>query len=246
MNPVRVTIWNENRHESQAGSVPAEIYPEGMHGAIRDLLIEELSSDVSVATATLDEPEHGLSQNRIDNTDVLMWWGHEAHPEVEDKIVQRVYDAVLGGMGLIVLHSAHYSKIFKKLMGTTCSLRWRSSNDRELVWTVNPTHPIANGIPEPIIIPQQEMYGEYFDIPTPDELIFISSFSGGEVFRSGATWQRGLGKVFYFSPGDQDYPVYHQKEIGRVLANGVLWANPKKRSEPIDATFHPDGWFEKN
>ncbi len=244
MSQIRVTVWNENRHESQIGSIPARIYPTGMHGAIKELLLEELGDRISVETATLDTPEHGLTDEVVANTDVLLWWGHEAHPEVRDEVVQRVYDAVLGGMGLIVLHSAHYSKIFKKLMGTTCSLRWRSSHDRELVWTVNPTHPIAAGIPDPIIIPRQEMYGEYFDIPTPDELIFISSFSGGEVFRSGATWRRGLGRVFYFSPGDQDYPVYHQKEIGQVLANAVLWARPTLRTEPIDATFHPDGWFE--
>jgi trehalose utilization protein len=246
MTAVRVTVWNENRHEQQLDSVPAKIYPEGMHGAIKKLLIEQLKDEVLVETATLDQPEHGLSQQVIDNTDVLMWWGHEAHPEVSDEIVDRVYNAVLGGMGILVLHSAHYSKIFKKLMGTTCSLRWRSSEDRELVWTVNPTHPIAAGVPDPIVIPQQEMYGEYFDIPTPDELIFISSFSGGEVIRSGATWKRGLGKVFYFSPGDQDYPVYHQKEIGRVLANAVNWARPTVRTEPIDATFHPDGWIDNN
>ena len=246
MKPVRVTIWNENIHEQQQGSLPAKIYPEGMHGAIKNLLITQLKDDVVVHTATLEQPEHGLSQEVIDQTDVLMWWGHENHPGVSDEVVDRVYNAVLGGMGLVVLHSAHYSKIFKKLMGTTCSLRWRSSEDRELVWTVNPTHPIASGVPDPIVIPQQEMYGEYFDIPTPDELIFISSFTGGEVFRSGATWQRGLGKVFYFSPGDQDYPVYHQTEIGKVLANGVLWARPAKRSSPIDATFHPDGWIDNN
>jgi len=243
---VRVTIWNENIHEQQEGSVPAKIYPAGMHGAIKDLLLSELKDQVVVQTATLADPEHGLTAERLEQTDVLMWWGHEAHPQVSDEVVQRVYDAVLGGMGLIVLHSAHYSKIFKKLMGTTCSLRWRSSKDRECVWNVNPTHPITQGLPDPIVIPLQEMYGEYFDIPTPDELIFISSFTGGEVFRSGATWKRGLGKVFYFSPGDQDYPVYHQKEIGRVLANAAIWAKPVVRTERIDATFHPDGWFEKN
>jgi trehalose utilization protein len=243
---VRVTIWNENIHEQQEGSVPAKIYPAGMHGAIKDLLLSELKDQVVVQTATLADPEHGLTAERLEQTDVLMWWGHEAHPQVSDEVVQRVYDAVLGGMGLIVLHSAHYSKIFKKLMGTTCSLRWRSSKDRECVWNVNPTHPITQGLPDPIVIPLQEMYGEYFDIPTPDELIFISSFTGGEVFRSGATWKRGLGKVFYFSPGDQDYPVYHQKEIGRVLANAAIWAKPVVRTEPIDATFHADGWFEKN
>jgi trehalose utilization protein len=243
---VRVTIWNENIHEQQEGSVPAKIYPAGMHGAIKDLLLSELKDQVVVQTATLADAEHGLTAERLEQTDVLMWWGHEAHPQVSDEVVQRVYDAVLGGMGLIVLHSAHYSKIFKKLMGTTCSLRWRSSKDRECVWNVNPTHPITQGLPDPIVIPLQEMYGEYFDIPTPDELIFISSFTGGEVFRSGATWKRGLGKVFYFSPGDQDYPVYHQKEIGRVLANAAIWAKPVIRTEPIDATFHADGWFEKN
>lgn len=243
MSALKVTIWNENRHESQLGSVPATIYPNGMHGAIRDLLVAELKDEVQVHTATLDTFEHGLTTEVLATTDVLMWWGHEAHPEVSDEIVQRVYDAVLGGMGLVVLHSAHYSKIFKKLMGTSCSLRWRSSKDREVVWNVNPTHPITAGVPDPIVIPRQEMYGEFFDIPTPDELIFISSFSGGEVFRSGATWQRGLGKVFYFSPGDQDYPVYHQKEIGQVLANAAKWAKPVVRGLPIDATFHPDGWF---
>ena len=187
---VRVTIWNENIHEQQEGSVPAKIYPAGMHGAIKDLLLSELKDQVVVQTATLADPEHGLTAERLEQTDVLMWWGHEAHPQVSDEVVQRVYDAVLGGMGLIVLHSAHYSKIFKKLMGTTCSLRWRSSKDRECVWNVNPTHPITQGLPDPIVIPLQEMYGEYFDIPTPDEMIFISSFTGGEVFRSGATWKR--------------------------------------------------------
>ena len=240
---LRVTIWNENIHEQQEGSVAATIYPNGMHGAIRELLQNELGSGVEVSTATLEQDEHGLTIEVLENTDVLMWWGHEAHPQVSDEIVQRVYNSVLGGMGLIVLHSAHYSKIFKKLMGTSCSLKWRSSKDRECVWSVNPTHPITKGVADPIVIPLQEMYGEFFDIPTPDELIFISSFSGGEVFRSGATWRRGLGKVFYFSPGDQDFPVYHHKEIGKVLANAALWAKPTVRSTPIDATFHPDGWF---
>ena len=240
---LRVTIWNENIHEQQKGSVAATIYPNGMHGAIRELLQNELGSGVEVSTATLEQDEHGLTIEVLENTDVLMWWGHEAHPQVSDEIVQRVYDSVLGGMGLIVLHSAHYSKIFKKLMGTSCSLKWRSSKDRECVWSVNPTHPITKGVADPIVIPLQEMYGEFFDIPTPNELIFISSFSGGEVFRSGATWRRGLGKVFYFSPGDQDFPVYHHKEIGKVLANAALWAKPTVRSTPIDATFHPDGWF---
>ncbi|MCA1942290.1 MAG: ThuA domain-containing protein [Yonghaparkia sp.] len=242
--PLRVTVWNENRHENYPDSLTARLYPTGMHGAIAAGLTSLLGDAVSVRTATLDEPEHGLPQSVVDDTDVLLWWGHEAHPEVDDAVVDRLYDAVLGGMGIIVLHSGHYSKIFKKLMGTTCSLRWRNDGDREVVWTVDPTHPIAAGVPDPLVIEAQEMYGEFFDIPTPEELIFISSFSGGEVFRSGCTWTRGHGRVFYFSPGDQEYPVYNDPSIHRVLANGVQWAAPTRRGPAIDATFHARGWFD--
>ena len=243
MKPLRVTVWNENRHENYPGSTTARLYPDGMHGAIAAGLAGILAGDVAVRTATLDEPEHGLTAEVIEHTDVLVWWGHEAPGEVADEIVDRVVEAVLGGMGIVVLHSAHYSKIFKRLMGTTCSLRWRNDGDREIVWTVDPTHPIAQGVPDPLVIEAQEMYGEFFDVPTPDELIFISSFSGGEVFRSGATWTRGHGRVFYFSPGDQEYPVYHDASIHRILANGVRWAAPTRRGPSLDATFHARGWF---
>jgi trehalose utilization protein len=176
-----------------------------------------------VRTATLDEPEHGLTEEVLAGTDVLTWWGHAAHADVADEVVERVHRHVLSGMGLVVLHSGHWSKIFTRLMGTTCTLRWRNEHDRELIWTVDPTHPIAQGVPHPIVVPADEMYGEYFDVPPPDELIFISSFSGGEVFRSGCTWRRGHGRIFYFKPGDQDYPVYHHPDIRRVIANGVRW-----------------------
>lgn len=242
--PLRVTVWNENRHENYPDSLTAALYPTGMHGAIAEGLTELLGDGVTVRTATLDEPEHGLTSEVVAGTDVLLWWGHEAHPEVRDEIVERVHEAVLGGMGIIVLHSGHYSKIFRRLMGTTCSLRWRNDGDREIVWTVDPTHPIAAGVPDPLVIEAQEMYGEFFDIPTPEELVFISSFSGGEVFRSGATWTRGHGRVFYFSPGDQEYPVYRHPGIRRVIANAVVWAAPTRRGPAIDATFHPRGWFD--
>jgi trehalose utilization protein len=241
---IRVTVWNENIHERQAGSVAAQLYPAGMHGAIADGLRELLGDAAIVGTATMEQPEHGLDADVLDATDVLLWWGHEDHPGVADEVVDRVHAAVLGGMGLIVLHSAHYSKIFKRLMGTTCSLRWRNDRDREVVWTVAPRHPIAQGVSDPIVIDEQEMYGEFFDIPAPDELVFVSSFSGGEVFRSGATWQRGDGRVFYFSPGDQEYPVYHHPDVRRVLANAVRWAAPTRRGAPLDAIMHERGWFE--
>ena len=219
---IRVTVWGENRHEKIQERV-AKIYPEGMHTTIAQGIAENLP-DATVRTATLDEPSHGLTEEVLRETDVLTWWGHAAHAEVADDVVERVHRHVLSGMGLVVLHSGHWSKIFTRLMGTTCTLRWRNEHDRELIWTVDPTHPIARGVPHPLIIEEDEMYGEFFDIPAPDELVFISSFTGGEVFRSGCTFRRGHGKIFYFKPGDQDYPVYHHKDVRRVIANGVEWA----------------------
>jgi trehalose utilization protein len=242
--PIRVLVWGENRHEQLEPHV-AEIYPDGMHNAIRRGIEGWLGDRAEVTTTTLDEPEHGLTEEVLARTDVLIWWGHAAHAEVADEVVERVHRHVLSGMGLLVLHSGHWSKIFGKLMGTTCTLRWRSENDRELVWTVNPTHPIARGIPHPIVIPAQEMYGEQFDIPAPDELVFISSFTGGEVFRSGCTFRRGHGKIFYFSPGDQDYPVYHHPDVLHVIANGVEWAmsDRAERAVPVLLRYESGDFF---
>lgn len=220
---LKVTVWGEFRHEKKNARV-AEIYPLGIHEAIAGTLGDELG--VKVRTATLEEPEHGLTQAVLEETDVLVWWGHMAHDEVSDAVVDRARRRVLEGMGLIVLHSGHYSKLFKALMGTTCSLRWREANDKERVWNVMPHHPIAEGIGEYFEIPSEEMYGEPFGIPAPDELIFISWFTGGEVFRSGATWQRGHGKIFYFRPGHETYPTYHHPHVQRVIRNAVRWAKP--------------------
>ncbi|MGL4199625.1 MAG: ThuA domain-containing protein [Allorhizobium sp.] len=239
-----VLVWGENRHEQREPDV-AERYPGGMHETIAAGIREYTPQETIVSTATLDDVEHGLSEEVLARTDVLVWWGHAAHAEVADEVVERVNRHVLSGMGLVVLHSGHWSKIFVKLMGTTCTLRWRSERDRELVWTVDPSHPIAEGVPHPIIIEQQEMYGEFFDIPAPDELIFISSFSGGEVVRSGCTWRRGNGKIFYFSPGDQDYPVYHHADVRRVIANGVRWAARERsaRRLPLLLNYATDDFF---
>jgi trehalose utilization protein len=242
--PLRVTVWNECRHESSDPHV-GQLYPDGIHGAVAEGIRAHLGSGAVVTTATLDEPDHGLTEQVVAQTDVLVWWGHIAHDEVRDDVVDRVQQHVLGGMGLVVLHSAHYSKIFRRLMGTSCGLRWRNGQDRELVWTVDPTHPIAAGVPSPIVIEQQEMYGEFFDIPAPDELVFVSSFTGGEVFRSGCTFRRGFGKVAYISPGDQDYPVYHHPHVRRVLANAVAWCAPVKQERDIPPIEHsPAGWYE--
>jgi trehalose utilization protein len=220
---IRVTVWGEFRHEKRNPKVAA-LYPDGMHETIATFLRRD--PELEVTTAWLDQREHGLSVERLENTDVLVWWGHMAHGEVADEVVERVHRRVLEGMWLVVLHSGHYSKIFKRLMGTTCSLKWRESTDQERIWNVAPHHPITAGVGEYFEIPTEEMYGEPFGIPTPEELIFISWFTGGEVFRSGATWQRGNGRVFYFRPGHETYPTFHDANVQRVIANGVKWARP--------------------
>ncbi|AIY02751.1 hypothetical protein ART_3152 [Arthrobacter sp. PAMC 25486] len=231
---LNILVWNEGVHElNNEPATIGEMYPNGMHGTIADGL-RPFHPDATITTATLADPEHGLSEETLANTDVLLWWGHMAHDAVSDEVVERVQRHVLGGMGLIALHSAHFAKIFTRLLGTTCSLKWRNEGERELVWTVKPSHPIAAGVESPIVIPEQEMYGELFDIPEPDDLIFISSFTGGEVFRSGVTFSRGKGRIFYFSPGDQEYPVYHHPQVQRVISNGVGWvAQPQQhRRQP--------------
>ncbi|NLG36809.1 MAG: trehalose utilization protein ThuA [Clostridiales bacterium] len=219
---IRVTVWNEFRHEKTKESV-RKLYPEGMHALIAGFLSEQ--PDMTVRTATLDEPDHGLTDEVLSATDVLIWWGHTAHGEVRDDIVEKVYDRVLEGMGLIALHSAHASKIFMKLCGTRSSmLSWRENHELERLFIVNPGHPITAGLPEYFEIPQEETYGEYFNIPQPDELVFISWFSGGEVFRSGFTLTRGSGHIFYFRPGHETFPIFHQKEVQTVITNAVRWA----------------------
>ena len=242
--PIRVTVWGENRHELVEERVRKN-YPLGMHTAISEGIKENLGDECVIRISLLDDPEHGLTEEVLSNTDVLTWWGHAAHSEVSDEIVERVYNHVSQGMGLIVLHSGHWSKIFMKLMGTSCTLRWRSEHDRELIWTVNPSHPIADGIPNPLIIDEDEMYGEFFDVPVPDELIFISTFTGGEVFRSGMTYRRGYGKIFYFRPGDQDYPTYYHKDVRKVISNGVKWARSdfEDRKIPILLRYDTDDFF---
>jgi trehalose utilization protein len=227
MAGIRVVVWNEGRHEKSDSAI-GRIYPRGIHGAI----VEALNRDPSITadSATIDEAEHGLPQSRLDQTDVLIWWGHEAHDAVRDEVVERIYKRVLGGMGLIVLHSAHFSKIFKRLMGTSCDLKWREAGDREVLWVTAPGHPIVQGITDHFVLEHEEMYGEHFDIPEPDETILISWFSGGEVFRSGVTYRRGMGRIFYFRPGHETYPTYHHADVQKIITNAVHWAAPAHAS----------------
>lgn len=235
---IRALVWGENVHEN-TNDVVAENYPKGMHERIAEALRED--KNITASTATLQEPEHGLSVDVLNNTDVLLWWGHAAHGEVADEIVERVAERVWQGMGLIVLHSAHFSKIFKRLMGTPCALKWREAGERERLWVVNPRHPIAAGLPEYFELENEEMYGEPFSIPEPLETVFISWFQGGEVFRSGVTYRRGAGNIFYFRPGHETYPTYHDATVGKVLRNAVNWAhNPQPAiAEPTNAPNVP-------
>lgn len=220
---IKVTVWNEFRHEQDADHEASTVYPDGIHSVIAGFL-KEAGYDAS--TATLDEPEHGLTDEVIAATDVFVWWGHMAHHEVSDEVVEKVKARVLAGAGLIVLHSGHFSKIFKSLMGTTCNLKWREAGEKERLWVVNPAHPIVAGLGEYFELPQEEMYGEHFDIPQPDELLLVSWFSGGEVFRSGATFSRGAGKIFYFRPGHETHPTYFDANVQKVIGNAVAWAAP--------------------
>jgi trehalose utilization protein len=221
--PLKVTIWNEYWHERNNPAV-GKIYPNGIHAVLADGLRKH--GFESVTTATLDEPEHGLSQNVLDRTDVLLWWGHKKHDEVADDVVARVHARVLQGMGLVVLHSGHFSKLFKRLTGTACTVNWREDGERERIWVVTPEHPIAQGLGKYFELEKEEMYGEPFEVPAPDELIFVSWFQGGEVFRSGCCYVRGRGRIFYFRPGHETFPTYYDETVQHVIANGVRWVAP--------------------
>ena len=226
MSKIKVTIWNENVHEQdpgRVGDIMRAIYPTGIHGCLQQ---ELAADDLEIRTATLDMPEQGLPDSLLNDTDVLMWWGHAAHGRVEDQLVDRIQKRVQGGMGLIVMHSGHMSKIFGRMMGTSCRLRWREVGEKERIWTIDASHPIAQGLPETFTLDHTEMYGEPFDIPQDGHIVFMTWYEGGNVFRSGVTFQRDKGKIFYFAPGHETFPIYHDKNVVKVLGNAIRWAAP--------------------
>lgn len=224
---ISTIVWGENIHEQKNQDV-ASLYPDGLHGCIAAALNTDTAIDAT--TATLQETEHGLSEDRLAETDVLLWWGHAAHDRVEDAVVERVCRAVWSGMGMIFLHSAHFSKPFMRLMGSPCNLTWREAGERERLWIASRNHPITKDLPDSFELENEEMYGEPFGVPEPLETVFISWFQGGEVFRSGLTYRRGAGNIFYFRPGHETYPTYHDGNVQTVLRNAVHWAvNPQPR-----------------
>ncbi|CCN48683.1 putative Trehalose utilization protein [Vibrio nigripulchritudo MADA3029] len=218
----KVLVWSEFIHE-QENPVVADVYPEGIHGCIANALNQHPS--IEATTATLQEDQHGLTEERLAQTDVLIWWGHAAHGEVSDEVVERVVQAVWKGMGFIALHSSHFSKVFKRLLGTSCNLSWREAGEKERLWITAPQHPIVQGIPKYFELANEEMYGEPFGIPEPLETVLISWFQGGEVFRSGVTYRRSAGNIFYFRPGHETYPTFYDMNVTKILQNAVLWAD---------------------
>ncbi len=234
-SPIRVTIWNEYVHEKKEPSVAA-IYPDGIHG----MLAKHLAApDLAIRTATLDAPEHGLTQEVLNATDVLLWWGHAVHDEVSDAVVARVQQRIWEGMGILIMHSGHMSKIFRVLNGTSGKLHWREVGERERIWCIDPAHPISSGVPEHFELPYEEMYGEPFMIAGDAHVIFMSWFEGGEVFRSGFTLQRGFGHMFYFRPGHEAFPSFYNENVLKVLANGIRWLRPSVNM-PFPKTNVPD------
>lgn len=229
---IKVTIFNEFLHEQEDERVKA-VYPNGIHNQLKSFLE---SDDVVVRTVVEYDSERkvitdcGITDELLDDTDVLIWWGHVGHQHVPDEVVEKCYKHVLNGMGAIFLHSAHHSKLFKKLMGTSCNLKWRDG-EKERLWNINPIHPIMQGIGEFFDVPAEEMYGEMFDIPTPDDLLMIGTYTSHEVFRSACTWQRAYGKVFYFQPGHETNPTYMIPEVQTIIKNAVQWAKPVMRQE---------------
>ncbi len=239
---IRVTVWNEFVHEKKHEAVQ-KVYPNGIHNVIAESLQKQ--PGLEVRTATLDQPEHGLTDEVLQATDVMVWWGHMAHDQVSDAVAQKVQKRVLEGMGFIALHSGHYSKPFRLLMGTACTVNWREVAEREILWVCHPGHPIAEGIDPCLVLEHTEMYGEPFGIPVPDEQVFISSFAGGEVFRSGNVWHRGAGKVFYFRPGHETYPIFYNESVMRVIANGVRYVRPTHPPIKDAMPNRKMGWWEE-
>lgn len=233
MKTINVTVWSEYPH-GQSRDDHKKAYPNGLHEVIKDFL--EKNKGLNVKVALFDEPSIGLSDEVLDNTDVLIWWAHVRHGQVTDEIVAKIKNKVLCGMGLILLHSAHFSKVFSAVIGTSGRLNWREASEKQRIWTTCPSHPIAKGIPETFVLEEEEMYGEYFDIPRPDDVVFMGWFEGGNVLRSGVTFTRGAGKVFYFQPGHETHKTFYNKHIQKIITNAVFWAAPDFWFKDISAT----------
>ena len=235
---INVTIWNEFRHEKINEAVKA-IYPNGIHAFIKEFLQSE--ADMNVTICSLDDPEQGLNDDLLNNTDVLIWWGHKCHEEVSDALVEKVKARVFSGMGFIPLHSSHRSKPFQAILGTNGNLTW-GRNEIAIVWNLCPTHPIADGIPSHFEL-FDELYSEPFFIPKPDDIVFGTWYEDGNIFRGGITYTRGLGKIFYFHPGHETCKSFKNEYVQKIIKNAIRWCAPLAPGEgfkPDDCTHQFD------
>jgi trehalose utilization protein len=232
MNKIRVTVWSEGIDPNLEPKAVA-LYPNDINTYIASFL--EGSHEFEVKVRSLSQPENGLSQEIIDNTDVLIWWSHLYDDEVDDNVVERVVNAVLNGMGFLILHASMGSKPAKRLLGESSNVgKYREIGEKERVWVVNRSHPVVEGMEKEYFeILKSEMYGEPYGMPTPDDTIFISWFEGGEVLRSGVSWHKGSGRIFFFAPGHEEFPVYYNKEVQKVITNIVRWLKPVKGPEIV-------------
>lgn len=210
-----VLLWSE-------WTEPKSVYPDGIHGAIAHFLAAQ---GFSTTLATFEEAGQGLPDRVLEAAGVLFWFGHKKHKRVEDATVDRVVRHVTErGMGFIPLHSSHASKPMQALMGTGCLFpSWNEDNGPERIEVRLPDHPIARGVSD-FTLPQTEMYGEPFDVPEPEAVVFHSTWETGETFRSGCCWTRGQGRIFYFRPGHETYPIFFNPIVQTILTNAVVWA----------------------
>lgn len=231
--PIRVTFWHEFRHEKTKPAAMA-LYPDGLHAYLKSVLE---CDDIEITLAALDDPNQGITDELLENTDVLMWWGHAYHNEVDDELVEKIRQRVYAGMGFLPLHSAHHSKPFQRIIGCTGNLRW-GRNQKAIIWNLAPWHPIAQGVPMSFQL-TEELYSEPFYIPKPDEIIFGTWFEDGNLFRGGLTFRRGLGKIFYFHTGHETVDSLKNENVHRIIKNAIYWCAPDAKADFYTGeTFH--------
>ena len=274
---IQVVVWDEQQEKQKRA------YPNYLGNHIASHLQKNESLDV--LSVNLNDPGQGLSDEVLENCEVMVWWGHVRHTEISletsKKLIRRVKE---GKLNLIFLHSAHWANPFIEAMNEVVRHRvenkyaalgnkveieyayipdsnrftvpplgsivkpsiyerkfphgnvkvrvdmpscvfpfYRPDGKPSTLITLKPKHPIAQGIPSSFTIPETEMYDEPFHIPEPDEVIFEERWDAGEWFRSGALWQIGEGKVFYFRPGHELYKVFYEPLPLKIVENAVLW-----------------------
>lgn len=236
---MNITIFNEYHPNEHTGKAEKN-YPGGIHIALKSIFE---SQEYDVVTATQEQACNGLTDEILDNTDVLLWWSKNWDNELLNSVADKVVSRIREGMGAVFLHSAKNSKPFLRLTGTTSAtapVSWKEPGESERLFVVSPAHPIAEGIPSGYVIPNEEPYCEYFDIPKPDDIVFLGGFGNGMCIRAGVTFTRGAGKIFFFQPGHDSFPVYNDKVIRRIILNAVNWAKPVAKPAPIAEETKPE------